>query len=193
MVRPMVAETKRYGEYSRAGESVYDHPFQWGSRRIGPDLAREGAKNSSSWHWTHFDNPQVVNEDSVMPAFQHLLETKLNFAGAADRVWAANALGAPYSEEELTKSAELAQKQAEVIAADIVSQGGPVMRTIDGGETLMTMDSQAVALIAYLQRLGVDYFKPADAPAPASAPATVPAPATAGAPSDANVALTTPQ
>ncbi len=164
MVRPMVAETKRYGEYSRAGESIYDRPFQWGSRRIGPDLARQGGKNSSMWHWLHFENPQQVNEDSVMPSFQHLLDTKLNFDAATDRVWAANALGAPYGDEELTKAPELAQKQAESIAADIVSQGGPVMRPIAGGETLMTMDAQAIALIAYLQRLGVDYFKPADAP-----------------------------
>ncbi|MEM6780123.1 MAG: cytochrome-c oxidase, cbb3-type subunit II, partial [Planctomycetota bacterium] len=154
MIRPMVAETKRYGEYSKAGEFVYDHPFQWGSRRIGPDLAREGGKQSSLWHWLHLENPQAVNEASSMPAFEHLLDTAIDFDKITDRVWAAQMLGAPY-DDELENAPELARQQAEVIAADIVSQGGPIRR----GQ-LMTLDSQAVALIAYLQRIGVDLFAP---------------------------------
>ena len=162
MIRPFVAETKRYGEYSKPGEFIYDRPFQWGSRRIGPDLAREGGKQSSLWHWLHFDNPQQVVTGSVMPSYQHLLETSLDFKKITDRVQAAHLLSAPY-ESELTEAPEMAQKQAEEIAAQIVSQGGPVMRTIDNGESLKTMDSQAIALIAYLQRIGIDIFKPADA------------------------------
>jgi len=154
MIRPMVAETKRYGEYSKAGEFIYDHPFQWGSRRIGPDLAREGGKQSSLWHWRHFENPQALNEASVMPPFEHLLETKIDFGKVTDRVWAAQKLGADY-DFDLEEAPELARIQAEQIAADIVSQGGPV-RVGD----VMALESQAVALIAYLQRIGVDIFAP---------------------------------
>ena len=161
MIRPMVAETKRYGEYSKPGEFVYDRPFQWGSRRIGPDLAREGGKQSSLWHWRHFENPQVWEEASVMPSYAHLLDTSIDFDKIEERVRAAHALGAPY-DRELTEAAEMAREQAERIAADIVSQGGTVSR----GD-LMTFDSQAVALIAYLQRLGTDIFAP---PAPATPP-----------------------
>jgi cytochrome c oxidase cbb3-type subunit I/II len=73
-------ETKRYGEYSKPGEFIYDHPFQWGSRRIGPDLAREGGRQSSFWHWTHFENPEVVSPGSVMPAYGHLLTADLKFS-----------------------------------------------------------------------------------------------------------------
>ncbi len=156
MIRPMVAETKRYGEYSKPGEFVYDHPFQWGSRRIGPDLAREGGKQSSVWHWRHFENPQEFEKASVMPSFEHLLDTPIDFKKVADRVWAAHLLGAPY-DRELTEGPEMAREQAERVAADIVSQGGPVSR----GD-LMTFDTQAVALIAYLQRIGTDINAPAE-------------------------------
>jgi cytochrome c oxidase cbb3-type subunit I/II len=161
MIRPMVAETKRYGEYSKPGEFIYDHPFQWGSRRIGPDLAREGGKQSSVWHWRHFENPQFFETASVMPSFEHLLDTPIDFKKVTDRVWAAGMLGAEY-DFELSDSPELARKQAERVAADIVSQGGPVRR----GD-LMTFDSQAVALIAYLQRLGTDINAPPEPAAPA--------------------------
>ena len=159
MIRPMVAETKRYGDYSKPGEFIYDHPFQWGSRRIGPDLAREGGnKRTSSWHWQHLENPQKLVDGSVMPSFEHLLNASIDFDKIADRVHAAAMLGAPY-DRELTDSAEMARSQAERIAADIVSSGNPVKRP----NGLMTLDSQAVALIAYLQRLGTDLTAPPDA------------------------------
>jgi cytochrome c oxidase cbb3-type subunit I/II len=166
MIRPIVAETKRYGEYSKPGESIYDHPFQWGSRRIGPDLAREGGKQSSFWHWLHFENPEQVAPGSVMPIYEHLLVNKLDFKKTADRVRAAHMLGAPYG-RELEEAPEMAKEQAEQIAAEIVAQGGPVKR----GE-VMVMDTQAVALIAYLQRLGVDLTRPVESE---TAPATPPA------------------
>lgn len=166
MIRPLVAETKRYGEYSKPGESVYDHPFQWGSRRIGPDLAREGGARSSNWHWTHFEDPQAVSEGSVMPSYEHLLNTSIDFKKVSDRVWAANLLGAPY-DEELTEGPAMAEAQAEMIAAEIVSQGTKPMRTLPSGEELLVKDTQAVALIAYLQRLGTDLMKPVDPPATA--------------------------
>ncbi|SMP54479.1 cytochrome c oxidase cbb3-type subunit I/II [Neorhodopirellula lusitana] len=148
MIRPMVSETKRYGEYSKPGEFIYDRPFQWGSRRIGPDLAREGGKQSSFWHWTHFENPENVSPGSVMPSYGHLLTEDMKYDAIAPHVKAAAYLGAEYTDEELNNTAEVAQKQAEYIAADIVQQGGPAK----------TYEKQAIALIAYLQRVGVDLF-----------------------------------
>jgi cytochrome c oxidase cbb3-type subunit I/II len=155
MIRPMVAETQRYGEYSKAGEFIYDRPFQWGSRRIGPDLAREGGKQSSFWHWTHFENPMQVSPGSVMPSYKHLLTERLNFGEIPKRVEAAKFLGAPY-EFEISDSEEMAKRQAEAIAADIIAQGGPV--TFEGE---LIKDSTAIALIAYMQRIGKDLFTPA--------------------------------
>ncbi|WP_345688582.1 cytochrome-c oxidase, cbb3-type subunit I [Novipirellula caenicola] len=179
MVRPFVAETKRYGEYSKAGEFIYDRPFQWGSRRIGPDLAREGGKQSSLWHWLHLEDPQQVSPGSVMPSYIHLLDTKINFDMIPDRVWAAQALGAPY-DFDIADSADIARKQAEVIAADVVSQGGPVQR----GE-LMTFDTKAIALIAFLQRVGTDIFATPEPKAKEETPAD---PATAEEPAAEEVA-----
>ena len=156
-VRPLVAETKRYGEYSQPGEFVYDRPAFWGSRRIGPDLAREGEKNSSWWHWQHLQNPQnklAGHEDSVMPSYEYLFHERLDFDQISERVHAMHRRGVPY-ERELEESSQMSKIQAEKIAAEIVSQGGPVMR----GD-LMTYDTRGIALIAYLQRLGVDLFAP---------------------------------
>ncbi|MEM9365954.1 MAG: cytochrome-c oxidase, cbb3-type subunit I [Planctomycetota bacterium] len=162
MVRPMIAETKRYGDYSKPGEFVYDHPFQWGSRRIGPDLQREGGKQSNLWHWLHLEEPEQVSPGSVMPAYEHLLTTEIDFKKTSDRMWAASKLGADY-DMALDEAPDHARQQAETIAADIVSQGGPIMMQRVSKDPLMVMDSQAVALIAYLQRLGVDIFQPAPA------------------------------
>jgi cytochrome c oxidase cbb3-type subunit I/II len=169
MIRPLVAEVKRFGDYSKPGESVYDHPFQWGSRRIGPDLAREGGRQSSLWHWSHFEDPQAVSAGSVMPSYEHLLNTPIDFQKVSDRVWAAHLLGAPY-DEELIHGPAMAEAQAEVIAAEISNQGGPVERILPNGEKLLVIDTQAVALIAYLQRLGTDLFKPAIPPVTADEP-----------------------
>lgn len=149
MIRPIVSETKRYGEYSKPGEFIYDRPFQWGSRRIGPDLAREGGKQSSFWHWRHFENPTDVSPGSVMPSYQHLLDKDLKFDAIAPHVRAAAFLGAEYSEEDLNNTEAVARRQAERIAAEIVAQGGPAAM----------YDKQAMALIAYLQRIGTDLFK----------------------------------
>lgn len=153
-IRPMVAETKRYGEYSKPGEFIYDRPFQWGSRRIGPDLAREGGKQSSFWQWGHLENPENYNSGSVMPSYAHLLEEDLKFEAIEPLVRAAHMLGAPY-EEELENSDAMARRQAERIAAEIVTQGGPAG----------VHEKQAIALIAYLQRVGTDYFRTEEPPA----------------------------
>ncbi len=174
-VRPILAETQRYGEFSQAGEFVYDHPTQWGSRRIGPDLAREGGKQTSIWHWQHLESPQTTTPGSVMPTFEHLLVTELDFAKVEERVRVAKTLGADYDFES-EASADIARKQAEEVAAEIVSQGGPVLVARTGGkDPLFVFDTQAVALIAYLQRLGVDLSKPAPSEATPVADPNAPA------------------
>jgi cytochrome c oxidase cbb3-type subunit I/II len=173
MIRPLWAETKRYGEYSKPGEFVYDHPFQWGSRRIGPDLAREGGKQSHDWHVRHLKDPRQLVGQSIMPAYPHLLTQDLDFAGIQPRVDAMAMLGVPYGEAVKKGMAEkMAREQAAVISKDLVAQGGQ-----DGLE-----GKKIIALVAYLQRLGTDISKPADAPATAAAPATPPAPGPATVP-----------
>ena len=165
MIRPILAETKRYGEYSKPGEFVYDHPFQWGSRRIGPDLQREGGRQSNVWHVLHFQNPQQMTQHSIMPAFPWLMTEPIDFASLPTRIRAQQAIGVPYSEQERRDAVAIAQQQAQEIADSIVAQGGP------GG----LEDKHVVALIAYLQRLGTDLYKPSPGtePAPESKPAGV--------------------
>ncbi len=151
MIRPIFAEVKRYGEFSKPGESIYDRPFQWGSRRIGPDLARVGQSNpNAAWHVAHFENPRQVVPGSIMPAYPHLFEKTINFQAIQARVDAMAMLGVPYGEAVLN-APEMAREQAERIAADIEAAGGrPGLA-----------DKEVVALIAYLQRLGTDINKPA--------------------------------
>jgi cytochrome c oxidase cbb3-type subunit I/II len=177
MIRPIWAETTRYGEYSKPGEFVYDHPFQWGSRRIGPDLAREGGKQSHDWHVRHFKNPRDLNANSIMPAYEHLLEQPLDFEGIQRRVDVMAMLGVPYGENVKDgKAVEAARAQAKQIADDLVKQGG-----FEG-----MGDKKVIALVAYMQRLGKDISQPADAPAaPAAAPTATSEPAKSSAkPSD---------
>jgi cytochrome c oxidase cbb3-type subunit I/II len=149
MIRPLLSETIRYGEYSKPGEFVYDHPFQWGSRRIGPDLAREGGKQSHLWHVLHFQDPTQVTPGSIMPEYSWFEKTKLDFKSIPLRVKAMVVLGVPYTQDEQENAEELARAQAALIAGEIVEQDGPT-----GLE-----DKEVVALIAYLQRLGTDIFK----------------------------------
>jgi cytochrome c oxidase cbb3-type subunit I/II len=154
MVRPLMTETKRYGDFSQSGEFVYDQPAQWGSRRIGPDLARESGKQTSFWHWQHLANPRKISPDSAMPSYRYLLDRPIDIEKVDELVQAARERGTPY-DSDLTDVQEMVSKQAESIAADIVSKGGTVRRG-----KLMTFDTQAVALIAYLQRLGADLSAP---------------------------------
>jgi cytochrome c oxidase cbb3-type subunit I/II len=146
MVRPIRAETQRYGEYSKAGEFVYDHPFQWGSRRIGPDLHRVGGKYPHLWHVEHLRDPRAISPGSIMPAYAWLLEQPLDLTVVAPRVEAMVTLGVPYTDEERANAAALAEAQARRIGDEVVAQGGP-----DG-----LQDKKVAALIAYLQRLGTD-------------------------------------
>ena len=157
MVRPLVAETERYGEYSKPGESVYDHPFLWGSRRIGPDLAREGVRNPSAlWHLRHFANPVDTSPGSIMPAYPHLLDKELDFASATASVQALRAVGVPYADDEVARAPELAREQAARVEAQLIAENGKP-------EGMQGMGTRKVtAVIAYLQRLGVDLGKPVE-------------------------------
>jgi cytochrome c oxidase cbb3-type subunit I/II len=169
MIRPIWAETKRYGDYSKPGEFVYDHPFQWGSRRIGPDLAREGGLRSNLWQVLHLQDPRQSTQQSIMPAYPHLLTEQLDFDGIQAHVRAQAMIGVPYGEVvKEGMSAKLARAQAKTIADDIARSEGP-----KGLE-----DRRVVALVAYLQRLGTDISKPppSDAPVPVSLSATSTAP-----------------
>ncbi|MCU0359208.1 MAG: cytochrome-c oxidase, cbb3-type subunit I [Bacteroidia bacterium] len=145
MIRPFRSETARYGEYSKAGEFVYDHPFQWGSKRTGPDLAREGGKYPDSWHYNHMLEPNSMSPGSIMPTYSWLLDDDFDAAGIAAKIRAMQTLGVPYP-EGYDKIAEAdMMKQAEMIAVGLKK---------DGIET--EPQKEIVAMIAYLQRLGKD-------------------------------------
>ena len=145
MIRPFRYETERYGDYSKPGESVYEHPFLWGSRRIGPDLAREGGKYPDLWHVRHFQNPRAISPKSIMPAYGHLMTAELDFEGIQSRVDAMAMLGVPYG-EAVSNAPSMARAQALTIANSIAAGGGD-----SGLET-----REIVAMIAYMQRLGRD-------------------------------------
>ncbi|HSQ28487.1 MAG TPA: cytochrome-c oxidase, cbb3-type subunit I [Gemmatimonadaceae bacterium] len=156
MVRPFRYETERFGEYSKPGEFVYDHPFLWGSRRIGPDLAREGGKYPDLWHVRHMQDPRSITARSIMPAYPQLLTTDLAFGTIQRRVDAMAMLGVPYGDAVKEGVArQMAETQARQIAAGIAQEGGPA-----GLER-----KEIVALTAYLQRLGRDIKTPAVATA----------------------------
>lgn len=116
MIRPFRAETERYGHYSVAGESVYDHPFQWGSKRTGPDLARVGGRYSDTWHRDHLIDPRSVVPESNMPSYSWLLKAKVDASGMAPRMQAMRTLGVPYSEEEIAKAAAEVEGKTEMDA-----------------------------------------------------------------------------
>lgn len=146
MVRPFREETLRYGEYAKAGEFVYDRPFLWGSRRIGPDLLRVGGKYPDMWHYTHLLDPQATSPGSLMPTYAHLFDQSLDLDDIEAKVTVfAEVFDAPYSDYDVGHAEVLARGQAAKIADGLVAQGLPDIR-----------DTKAVALIAYLQRLGTD-------------------------------------
>ncbi len=149
MVRPLRYETERFGEYSKPGEFVYDHPFLWGSRRIGPDLARVGGKYPDLWHVRHFAEPRAIVANSIMPAYSQLERNALDFDFIQKRVDAMVMLGVPYG-EAVNRAPQMAREQATLIAAGIEAQGGPTGLA----------DKEVIALVAYLQRLGRDIKTP---------------------------------
>ena len=106
MIRPLLAETLRYGHYSMAGESVYDHPFQWGSKRTGPDLARVGGKYSDEWHRIHLNNPRDLVPESNMPAYSWLAADRLDPADLAPKMRALRRVGVPYTDDDIAKAGD---------------------------------------------------------------------------------------
>ena len=177
MIRQLFADTKRFGESSKPGESVYDHPFQWGSRRIGPDLAREGKTQASGfWHLQHFFNPEEMISGSIMPRYPWLFTKKTNFEDIQGRVDAMAMLGVPYG-KAINEAPEMAREQSRIVAAKAIDEapGGYVgiqpgiWETINGKmpssreEAIDVLSQkQVIAVIAYLQRLGTDLEKPDD-------------------------------
>ncbi len=113
MIRPFRAETERYGHYSVAGEFVYDHPFQWGSKRTGPDLHRVGGKFSDDWHRLHLRQPRDLVPESNMPAYTWLEKAKLDADGVAPKMRALRSVGVPYTDDEISKAAEAAKDKTE--------------------------------------------------------------------------------
>ncbi|BAL96531.1 cytochrome-c oxidase, cbb3-type subunit II [Rubrivivax gelatinosus] len=116
MVRPFRAETLRYGHYSMAGEFVYDHPFQWGSKRTGPDLQRVGGRYSDEWHRIHLNNPRDLVPESNMPAYPWLAKNEVDAAGLAPRMKALRTVGVPYSDDEIAKAADEVKGKTEIDA-----------------------------------------------------------------------------
>ena len=114
MIRPFRAETERYGHYSVAGEFVYDHPFQWGSKRTGPDLHRVGGRYSDEWHRAHLINPRDVVPESNMPAFAWLAKAPADAAGAPDKMRALRKVGVPYSDEDIAGASKQLEGKSEM-------------------------------------------------------------------------------
>jgi cytochrome c oxidase cbb3-type subunit I/II len=155
MVRPFRSETERYGEYSKAGEFVYDHPFQWGSKRTGPDLAREGTgnlKKSDGWHFRHLREPSSMSEGSIMPAYEFMLEQNLDTSTTAEKINAMRTLGVPY------------EKGYENIAnRELMTQAKEIAMLLNNDSIRISPNKEVIAVISYLQRLGTDISKSANA------------------------------
>jgi len=145
---------ERYGEYTKAGESVYDHPFQFGSKRTGPDLSREGVKTlpnykPDSWHYNHMLDPQSLNPESIMPPYPWIINDDLDVSTLASKISTMQTLGVPYPEGYADGQAmKDLEKQANEIAQNLKDAG------ID-----VSAKKEIIALIAYLQRLGTDIYK----------------------------------
>ena len=164
MIRPFRDEDMRYGHYSLAAESKYDHPFQWGSKRTGPDLARVGGKYSNAWHTEHLNRPRDVVPESIMPNYPWLLENDLDYSDVADRMRALKKVGVPYSETDEEYQANVEQFGVEIAETLDINKAEATLiaqaesQNWDGDRSRLTeMD----AMVAYLQVLGtmVDFSK----------------------------------
>jgi cytochrome c oxidase cbb3-type subunit I/II len=156
MIRPFLAETQRYGDVSRAEEFLYDHPFQWGSKRTGPDLHRVGGKYPNLWHYTHLMDPRATSPGSNMPAYGWLAESRIDVKAAPRKLALMQKLGVPYTHVDVDGAERRQKAQAEAIVTDLAAQGVQV-----------AWDSEMVAIVSYLQRLGRG---PQDLPKPGSEP-----------------------
>jgi cytochrome c oxidase cbb3-type subunit I/II len=145
MIRPFRDEVARYGEYSKAGEFVYDHPFQWGSKRTGPDLAREGGKYPDSWHYNHMYDPRSMSPGSLMPQYVWLLDDELDTSSTSAKIKAMITLGVPYPGD-----------YDKIANKDLMRQEDSIVANLKKDKIETTPNAEIVALIAYLQRLGRD-------------------------------------
>ncbi|RYZ16400.1 MAG: cytochrome-c oxidase, cbb3-type subunit II, partial [Sphingobacteriales bacterium] len=145
MIRPFRSETERYGEYSKAGEFVYDFPHLWGSKRTGPDLAREGGKYSNAWHFNHLLDPQTMSPGSIMPPYEWLVDQQLDTTTTRSKINAMRILGVPYELGYENKANADLDAQAKAIAADLKEN-----------KVEVKSDREIIAIIAYLQRMGTD-------------------------------------
>jgi cytochrome c oxidase cbb3-type subunit I/II len=143
MIRTLVPDVMRYGDYSRLGESIFDYPFQWGSRRIGPDLARVGGKYPDSWHYHHMLDARAISPGSNMPNYPWLFEKDTDVAALPAKLAVMRKLGVPYPE----------QTPAE-IQAEVDAQAGEIVARLREADILVEPSREIVALIAYLQKLG---------------------------------------
>ncbi len=143
MIRPMRFETLRYGEASTLADSAFDHPFQWGSKRTGPDLAREGGKYPNLWHYRHMMDPRAITAGSNMPPYAHLVDSKVDLTVTNQKLSALRSVGVPYTNVDIEGAQASANTQAQAIVKDLATEGVKV-----------EPDTQVVALISYLQRLG---------------------------------------
>lgn len=148
MIRPFRDEEMRYGEYSKAGEFIYDHPFQWGSKRTGPDLHRIGGKYPDSWHFTHMRDPQEISPGSIMPAYPWLIKNDLYTANTPAKIRAMQKLGVPYPEG-----------YDHICIQDLRLQADSIALALNAAQIKTSGDKEIIALIAYLQRLGTDVKK----------------------------------
>ncbi|RXK52372.1 cytochrome-c oxidase, cbb3-type subunit I [Aquirufa rosea] len=148
LVRPFRSETERYGEFSKSGEFVYDHPFLWGSKRTGPDLHREGGKYPDSWHYHHMREPASMSPGSIMPAYEWLYEQSLNTSQTQAKLKAMKALGVPYDDVQIKNAVSDLEAQSKEIQARLAEE-----------KIKVGADKEIIALIAYLQRLGTDISK----------------------------------
>ena len=164
MVRPFRSEVERYGEYAKAGEFVYDHPFLWGSKRTGPDLLRVGGKYSDSWHLNHFYDPQSTSSGSIMPAYQWLVRDRLDRSATEDKMRAMVSLGVPYTEEDIANAQASMDEQALQIEKNLYTdpefansyEEDKKYAQENGLDFIEMRDREVVAMIAYMQRLGTD-------------------------------------
>jgi cytochrome c oxidase cbb3-type subunit II len=152
MIRALKDEVERYGHYSLAAESMYDHPFQWGSKRIGPDLARVGGKYSNDWHYAHLQNPQALVPESLMPHYAFLAEDDLRTDDIQDKLRTLRAIGVPYTDQQIKDAVVDLQAQAngQGDAAAFAKKYPKAVLASGDGKRVSEMD----ALVAYLQVLG---------------------------------------
>jgi cytochrome c oxidase cbb3-type subunit I/II len=159
MIRPFRSETERYGEYSKAGEFVFDHPFTWGSKRIGPDLHRIGGKYPDAWHYNHMDDPRSVSPGSIMPSYSWLLTQKLDLPSLPARLKALRSVGVPYPDGFENGPAQ----------KDLEAQAAKIVLNLKVGLVTASTNREIIAVIGYLQRLGTDIKATPVAPPPGAA------------------------